>query len=155
MFYFNDKPLYARYARNMPGTAWYRLLSMLKLIRVQVGKQFVSSLFTSCWPAVHVFCLSPLKPSLVCSISCERAPAVELSCASRVFLRLLRFSSHTLRKEWSYLGKKFKNSQTKIYKTIIHKIWQHTVGPLRTYNKLRTLLCFEGFSPVALVFLPL
>ena len=31
-------------------------------------------------------CLSPLKPSLVRGISCERVPVVDLSRASRVFL---------------------------------------------------------------------
>ena len=43
--------------------------------------------------AVSALCLSSLKPSLVCGVSCERAPAVDLSFASRVFLRVLRFSS--------------------------------------------------------------
>ena len=43
--------------------------------------------------AVSALCLSPLKPSLVSEFSCERVPAVDLSCASRVFLRVLRFST--------------------------------------------------------------
>ena len=43
--------------------------------------------------AVNALCLSPMKLSLVCDVSCERVSAVDLSCASRVFLRVLRFSS--------------------------------------------------------------
>ena len=35
--------------------------------------------------AVSAVCLPPLKQSLVCGISCERIPAVELSYALRVF----------------------------------------------------------------------
>ena len=42
--------------------------------------------------AVSVLWLSPLKPCLVI-VSCERVFVVDFSCASRVFLRVLGFSS--------------------------------------------------------------
>ena len=43
--------------------------------------------------AVRALCFSPLKPSLVGDVSCERVPVVDLSSASRVFVRVLRFFS--------------------------------------------------------------
>ena len=43
--------------------------------------------------AVSALCLLPLKLSLASDVSYERVPAVSLSCASRVFLRVLRFFS--------------------------------------------------------------
>ena len=55
--------------------------------------------------AVRALCLSQPKPSQVCTcdVSRERVTAVDLPCASRIYLRVLQFSSSLISTQIGHL----------------------------------------------------